>query len=85
MKLKINVTEKEILSMPNDATLGEYIRKRYWDMLEKKMSGEDVEYDECVICGKQTPYTKNTPIDVRVGYVEGAGQTCCSPDNCKIY
>lgn len=38
--------------------------------------------DKCVICGKESPYSKNTHIDLRVGYVEGAGQSCWQPENC---
>ena len=34
------------------------------------------EKDTCVICGKETEYTKDTPIQNRIGYVEGAGQLC---------
>ena len=30
----------------------------------------------CVLCGKETEYSRQTPIQVRVGYVEGAGQLC---------
>jgi hypothetical protein len=33
-------------------------------------------YDNCVVCGKQTQYKTSTHIDMRVGYVEGVGQTC---------
>lgn len=35
-----------------------------------------LEYDLCVLCGKMSEYTKETPIDQRVGYIEGAGQLC---------
>lgn len=34
------------------------------------------EYDVCVVCGRETSYKKTTPIDLRIGYIEGAGQTC---------
>jgi hypothetical protein len=34
------------------------------------------EYDRCVICGRETSYKRGTHIDMRIGYVEGAGQTC---------
>ena len=34
------------------------------------------EKDTCVICGKETEYAKDTPIQNRIGYVEGAGQLC---------
>jgi hypothetical protein len=37
---------------------------------------QDNEYDSCVICGKVSSYKRSTPIDLRIGYVEGAGQTC---------
>lgn len=30
----------------------------------------------CIICGKQTDIDINTHIDLRYGYVEGAGQCC---------
>lgn len=32
--------------------------------------------DFCVLCGKETPYTLDTHIDFRKGYIEGAGQLC---------
>jgi hypothetical protein len=37
---------------------------------------QDNEYDTCVVCGRETSYKRTTPIDFRVGYIEGAGQTC---------
>jgi hypothetical protein len=33
-----------------------------------------IEY--CVVCGDETPYTIDTHIDFRSGYVEGMGQLC---------
>jgi hypothetical protein len=39
-------------------------------------------YDNCVVCGKQSPYTSGTHIDYRVGYVEGGGQGCYEPEVC---
>lgn len=32
--------------------------------------------DLCILCGAQTPYTVNTSIFERIGYIEGAGQGC---------
>ena len=32
--------------------------------------------DECVTCGKKTPYDIEDDIDTRSEYVEGAGQFC---------
>ena len=34
------------------------------------------EKDKCGMCGIETEYTKDTHIDMRYGYVEGAGQFC---------
>ena len=36
----------------------------------------DAEYESCVLCGKQTDIRRDTHIDFRVCYVEGAGQLC---------
>ena len=36
------------------------------------------EYDCCILCGKETVYKRSTHIDMRHGYVEGAGQLCAS-------
>jgi len=32
--------------------------------------------DKCIMCGKNSPYEYNVHIDLRVGYIEGAGQLC---------
>jgi hypothetical protein len=32
--------------------------------------------DHCILCGVETPYDYNTHIDMRLGYIEGAGQLC---------
>ena len=40
-----------------------------------------MEKEYCVKCGKETPYTKDVPIDQRDCYIEGAGQLC---DDCFI-
>ena len=42
----------------------------------------DDEYDSCVICGRKTSYTRNTHVDIRMGYVDGVGQTCNG--SCRI-
>ena len=34
------------------------------------------EFDHCVLCGVETAYKRNTHIDMRIGYIEGAGQLC---------
>ena len=34
------------------------------------------DHEDCVLCGKKTPYLKSTNINFRHGYVEGAGQLC---------
>ena len=39
--------------------------------------------DKCILCGAETPYDQSTHIDMRVGYIEGAGQVCtaCLEEN----
>ena len=32
--------------------------------------------DICIMCGVETPYDFETHIDLRIGYIEGAGQLC---------
>jgi hypothetical protein len=53
-----------------------------YDHLKCVLEGQ-TEYDKCVICGKETPYAKSTHIDLREGYVEGAGQGCYQPNECR--
>lgn len=43
--------------------------------LDEEMKGENP-IDKCILCGEDTPYHFNDHIDMRVGYVEGAGQLC---------
>ena len=50
--------------------------------LPKENSYVENGFDKCVVCGKVSPYTTNTHIDLRVGYVEGAGQGCFQPNIC---
>ena len=47
--------------------------------MDKKEEKKEKDQKEiCVICQKETPYTKNTPVDLRRNYVEGVGQVCDS-------
>jgi hypothetical protein len=32
--------------------------------------------DNCILCGKETVYDESTHVDMRTGYIEGAGQLC---------
>ena len=34
------------------------------------------EFDHCVLCGVETIYKRSTHVDMRHGYIEGAGQLC---------
>ena len=36
------------------------------------------EYEKCIICGKLTDISKDTPIRLRKNYVPGCGQLCDS-------
>lgn len=40
-------------------------------------------YDKCILCGKVSPYKTSTHIDLRIGYVEGAGQGCFQDNICE--
>jgi hypothetical protein len=48
------------------------------------MVDRNIEYDNCVLCGKVSPYTRSTHIDRRIGYVEGCGQGCFQPNTCDM-
>jgi|LauGreDrversion4_2_1035121.scaffolds.fasta_scaffold01417_11 hypothetical protein len=81
--MEIKITEEEILSNSNDSQLGSLVRKKYWDLKDGSQLVEtsvsfvsDDGFDKCVICGRVTQYHHSTPVDMRIGYVEGAGQTC---------
>lgn len=32
--------------------------------------------DLCILCGSESPYDFETNINMRIGYIEGAGQLC---------
>ncbi len=88
----IKVTKQEILDNPNDMQLGSFVRRKYLIDSNKKKSpnidrmsiveikGEEPE--SCVLCGKLSSYTFSTHIDLRVGYIRGAGQGCFEPEKC---
>ena len=44
--------------------------------LEADNKAKADEYDHCVLCGVETSYKRSTHIDMRHGYIEGAGQLC---------
>jgi hypothetical protein len=44
--------------------------------LDEVAKAKEGEYDHCVLCGVETIYKRNTHIDLRLGYIEGAGQLC---------
>lgn len=92
MSLNVKISEKEILGKPNDAELGSYVRNKYLTL--KKINEENNvldmgqipdynSYDKCVVCGAESPYKVSTPVDVRYGYIEGAGQGCFTPKECE--
>ncbi len=35
-----------------------------------------IEFENCVMCGRATDIPRNMPIDMRTGYMDGAGQLC---------
>ena len=43
----------------------------------------NLKFDKCIQCGLESPYTEDTHIDIRNGYIEGAGQFCFQENICK--
>lgn len=76
MAFELLVTEENIKKYPNDYELGNFIRKKYHQHLE-------LEFDKCIECGLETPYFVDTHIDLRSGYIDGAGQGCFQKQICK--
>lgn len=37
---------------------------------------EEIIFEVCILCGKQTHIPIDTPIAARQGYIEGSGQLC---------
>ncbi len=74
--MRITISELEITLHPNDMDLGTYVRSKWMD------AKSEFEKDRCIKCGKLSPYKITDPIENRIGYVEGAGQSCFQPNNC---
>lgn len=43
---------------------------------EQKQRSETNPIEKCVVCGTDTQYRFHDHVDLRIGYVEGAGQLC---------
>ncbi|MEK7636722.1 MAG: hypothetical protein AAB362_03490 [Patescibacteria group bacterium] len=39
-------------------------------------NGDTIEKDLCVSCWQETEYFMDTPVELRIGYIEGNGQWC---------
>lgn len=76
MNFKITITEEDIKNHPNNYELGYLIRNKYHKHLNLK-------FDKCMKCGLESPYTEDTHIDVRLGYIEGVGQFCFQEKVCE--
>jgi hypothetical protein len=50
---------------------------------EKYHEYSNLKYDKCIQCGLESPYTEDTHIDMRYGYIEGVGQFCFQENICK--
>ena len=60
----------------------EQYRNNYDNIFRKKK--DNTMKVKCVMCGTKTEYTKDTHIDQRRHYIEGAGQMC-KDCHTKIY
>ncbi len=76
MSFKITLTEEEVNNHPNDYELGNFIRLKYHEYSKLKL-------DKCMTCGLESPYTEDTHIDIRSGYIEGMGQFCFQEKICE--
>lgn len=45
-------------------------------MKNSEQPSDNNKVEKCIQCGCDTEYTRNTPIDLRYHYIEGAGQLC---------
>tara|TARA_Y100001963_G_scaffold113434_1_gene157115 strand:+ start:370 stop:621 length:252 start_codon:yes stop_codon:yes gene_type:complete len=75
-KFDLNSLKKLIFDTPNDMELGKTIRAMV----------NNTEIDTCNMCDAETPYTRDTHINQRQHYIEGAGQLCehCWVDIYKV-
>ena len=83
--MNIIITEKEIKDNPKYFQLGKLVSEKYWEVKSVKLDNNYITedgFDKCVVCGKKSPYYAVTDINIRIGYVEGAGQGCFQPDKC---
>jgi hypothetical protein len=62
----------------NDTSNVEYDYLSGYDHLSCALNAEFKadEYDHCILCGVETAYKRSTHVDMRHGYIEGAGQLC---------
>lgn len=74
--IEITLTQEEIGQIPNDHELGRYVRHKLF---------EAETHDRCGICGRISPYTRDTHINLRVGYIEGGGQGCFRGEQCPSF
>tara|TARA_Y100001963_G_scaffold102627_1_gene141257 strand:+ start:1363 stop:1674 length:312 start_codon:yes stop_codon:yes gene_type:complete len=77
-KKKENKMKKEV---EDDNAVASFLKKGKGSPLYNDKNNK---YDNCVMCGAKTEYTKDTHIDFRANYVEGAGQMC-NGCHTKIY
>ena len=64
---------KEVMKAAREMT-----RKKLepWKEAFMELLKEEQVKEKCVVCNQETPYTKDTHVDYRQYYVEGAGQLC---------
>jgi len=53
------------------------------EIINSESLNQTYKKDICVICGKESPYTYSTHINLRIGYIEGAGQGCFKIKKCE--
>jgi len=66
----LNTISSKYFKLDNKKYMFYELEHNSWELVKTE------EKEKCVSCGKETPYTKYTPIDIRFNYVEGGGQLC---------
>jgi hypothetical protein len=61
MSIIVNVTEQEILNLPNDSELGEFVRQRYWREREQR-DLKDYDDEKFIIFADETGLVKGIHI-----------------------
>jgi len=75
MSITINLSENEILNTPNDAELGEKVRKMYWEEKEEE-SIREYDDEKFMIIADEDGLVKGIHLPKKDSYVENGYDKC---------